>query len=93
MPKDERDKIIAARKAACEAKNKVVGKKGGGGGKGKGPHKKKQAKWMKKEITRQVAKALTSRDKDDNNDKEEVPMKEKYGNQMRQAAKKKLWTN
>ena len=48
---------------------------------------------MRKEITRQVAKALTARDKDDNNEKEEVPMKEKYGHQMRQAAKKKSGTS
>ena len=75
MPKDERDKIIAARKAACEAKKKAGCGKGGGGGKGKGPHKKKQAMWMRKEITFQVDKALTARDKDDNNDKEEVSMK------------------
>ena len=93
MPKDERDKIIAARKAAREAKKKAGGGKGGGGGKGKGPHKKKQAKWMRKEITRQVAKALTARDKDDDDDEEEVPMKEKDGHQMRQAAKKKSGTN
>ena len=51
MPKDERDKIVAARKAAREAKKKAGSGKGGGGGKGKSPHKKKQAKWMKKEIT------------------------------------------
>ena len=48
---------------------------------------------MRKEITCQVAKALTARDKDDDNDEEEVPMKEKDGHQMRQAAKKKLGTN
>jgi hypothetical protein len=93
MPKDERDKIIAARKAAREAKKKAGGGKGGGGGKGKGPHKNKQAKWMRKEITRQVAKDLTARDKDDDNDEEVVPMKEKDGHQMRQAAKKKSGTN
>ena len=69
VPKDERDKIISARKAACEAKKKAGGRKGGGGGKGKGPHKKKHAKWMKKEITCQVAKALTLREKDYDNDK------------------------
>ena len=90
MLKDERDKIIAARKAAREAKKKAGGGKGGDGGKGKGPHKKKQAKWMRKEITRQVAKELTARDKDDNDDgKEIVPMKGDDGLQMRQAAKKK----
>ena len=93
MPKDERDKIIASRKAAREAKKKAGVGKGGGGGKGKGPHKKKQAKWMRREITRQVAKALTARDKDDNDEEEEVPMKEKDGHQMRQAAKKKSETN
>ena len=45
--------IIAARKAAREAKKKAGSGKGGGG-KGKVNHKKtlKQAKWMKKEITR-----------------------------------------
>jgi len=48
---------------------------------------------MRKEITRQVAKAPTARDKYDNNDKEEVPMKEKDGHQMKQAAKKKSGTN
>ena len=92
MPKDEREKIIAAHKAACEAKKEAGGGKGGGGGKGKGPHKKKQAKWMRKEITCQVAKALTARDKDDD-DKEVIPMKEKDGHLMRQAAKKKSGTN
>ena len=40
---NERDKIIAARKAAREAKKKAGGGKGGGAGKGKGPHKKRQA--------------------------------------------------
>jgi hypothetical protein len=55
MPKDEKDKIIAARKTACEAKKKAGGGGSSGGGKGKAAHKKspKQAKWMKKEITRQ----------------------------------------
>ena len=49
---------------------------------------------MKKEITRQVAKALTAREKDDDDDNEgAVPMKEKVGHQMRQAAKKKSGTN
>ncbi len=48
---------------------------------------------MRKQITRQVSNALTARDKDDNNDKEEVPMKETDGHHMRQAAKKKLGTN
>ena len=43
MPKDERDKIIAARKAARESKKKAGSGKGGGGGKGKGPHKKRKA--------------------------------------------------
>ena len=33
MPRDERDKIIAARKAACNAKN--TGRSGGGSGSGK----------------------------------------------------------
>ncbi len=93
MPKDERDKTIAACKSACEAKKKAGGGKGGGGGKGKGPHKKKQTKWIRNEITRQVAKALTARDKDDDNDKEEAHMKEKGGHHMMQAAKKKLGTN
>jgi hypothetical protein len=80
MPKDERDKIIAARKTACEAKKKGGGGKGGDGGKGKGKatHKKSpmQAKWTKKLITHQVAKALTVREKeDDDDDKEVIPMK------------------
>ena len=93
MPKDKRDKIIAACKAAREAKKKAGGRKGGGGGKVKSPKKKKQAKWMRKEITFQVAKALTSKGKDDDNDDEEtLPMKED-GHLMRQAAKKKLETN
>jgi hypothetical protein len=48
---------------------------------------------MRKEITRQVAKALTARYKDEHDDKEEFPMKEKDGHQMRQAAKKKSGTN
>ena len=41
MPKDERDNIIDARKAARESKKKASGGKGGGGGKGKSPLKKK----------------------------------------------------
>ena len=63
MPKDEKDKIIAARKTARKATKKAGGGGGGDGGKGKTAHKKspKQVKWMKKEITRQVAKALTAK--------------------------------
>ena len=82
-----------APKADHEAKKKAGGRKGGGGGKGKSPQKKNQAKWMRKEINRQVSKALTARDKDDNDEEEVVPMKEKDGHQMRQAAKKKSGTN
>ena len=48
---------------------------------------------MKKEITRQVAKALTAKVRDDNDDKEEVHMKEKDGHQMGQATKKKSGNN
>jgi len=48
---------------------------------------------MKKEITRQVAKALTAREQDDDPDEENVPMKEKDGHSMRQPAKKKSGTN
>ena len=40
-----------------------------------------------------MAKALTAKVKDDNDDEEEIPMKEKDGHQMRQAAKKKLGNN
>ena len=78
MPNDERDKIIASRKTAREAKKKAGGGKGGDGGKGKATHKKSpmQAKWTKKLIIHQVAKALTVREnEDDDNDKEVIPMK------------------
>ena len=40
-----------------------------------------------------MAKALTVRVKDDDNDEVTVPMKKKDGHLMRQAAKKKLGTN
>ena len=90
LSKDERDKYTAARKAAREAKK---ASKGGGGGDGKNKDKSpkknsKQAKWMKKEIKRQEAKALTAKDDDD---EEEVPMKgeDGGGHNMRQKDKKK----
>ena len=90
LSKDEIDKYTAARKAAREAKK---ASKGGGGGDGKNKDKSpkknsKQAKWMKKEIKRQVAKALTAKDDDD---EEEVPMKgeDGGGHNMRQKDKKK----
>jgi hypothetical protein len=90
LAQDERDKYTAARKAAREAKKKAGGGGGGGGGKGKATPKKnpKQAKWMKKEIKRQVAKALTVKDDDDD---DEVPMKddEGGGHSMRQKSSKK----
>ena len=43
---------------------------------------------MKKEITRQVAKALTAREKDDDDDGEEVPMKREDGHQMRRPQRR-----
>ena len=95
LSQDEKDKFTAARKAAREAKKKAGGGGGsGGGGKGKTTPKKnaKQAKWMKKEIKRQVSKALTAKDDDDDDDEEKVPMKQEdgAGHNMRQksAAKK-----
>jgi hypothetical protein len=93
LDKDEKDKYIAARKAAREAKKKSGGGGGGGGGGKKkgGAHKKsKQSKWMKREVKRQVAKALTAREGDDD-DEETVPMKkgDGDGHSMRQADKKK----
>jgi hypothetical protein len=94
LAQEEKTKYIAARKAAREAKKKAGGTGGGGGGSGKkkgGAQKKsKQSKWMKREVKRQVAKALTARDGDDN-DEEDVPMKkgDGDGHNMRQANKKK----
>ena len=96
MPKDERDKVIAARKAGREAKKAGGGGGGGGGGKKKGAQKKpKQAKWMKREVKRLVAKALSARDDDGNDDEEKVPMKTEDGDShgMRQASKKKSGKN
>jgi len=94
MSKDERDNVIAARKAARQARKTGSGSSGGGKGKGKkgGACKSRQTKWMKKEVKRQVAMALSAKggDKDDDdNDEEELPMKTEDGHKMRQANKKK----
>ena len=94
MSKDERDNVIAARKAALQARRAGGGNSGGGKGKGKkgGARKSRQTKWMKKEVKRQVAMALSAKggDKDDDdNDEEELPMKTEDGHKMRQANKKK----
>ena len=76
MPKDERDEIIASRKAAREAKKKAGGGKGGDGGKGKRPSQEdSQAGQLNEEGDHQVAKALTAREMDNDNDEEEFPMK------------------
>ena len=83
MSKDERDKVIAARKAARQARKAGGGSSGGGKGKGKkgGARKSRQTKWMKKEVKRQAPY--------DDNDEEELPMKTEDGHKMRQASKKK----
>ena len=95
LPKDERTKIIAARKAVREAKKAGGGGGGGSNGKKKGgaSKKSKQSKWMKKEVKRQVAAALSAQRGD--NDGEELPMKtdDGDGHKMRQASKKKLGSN
>ena len=71
MPKDERDKIIAARSAARKAKKSGSGGGGGGGGNGKARKgNPKQAEWMKKEVKRLVANAMTARDKVDGDEYE-----------------------
>jgi hypothetical protein len=97
MPKDERDKIIAARNATRKAKKSGSGGGGGGGGNGKARKgNPKQAKWMKKEVKRLVANAMTARDKVDDDDEEgEVAMKTEDGNghKMRQSNKKKTSGN
>ena len=97
LAQDEKDKYTAAPKAAREAKKKAGGggTGGGGGGKKKGAQKKsKQSKWMKREVKRQVAKALSARDGDED-DEETVPMKQEDGDghKMRQANKKKSGSN
>ena len=96
MPKDERDKIIAARNATRKAKKSGSGGGGGGGGNGKARKgNPKQAKWMKKEVKRLVANAMTARDKANvDEDEEEVAMKtdDGGGHKMRQSNKKKTGT-
>jgi hypothetical protein len=94
MSKDERDKIIATRKAARQARKDGGNSSGGGKGKGKkgGARKSRQTKWMKKEVKRQVAKVFSAKSGDDNdedNGEEELPMKTEDGHKMRQASKKK----
>ena len=100
MPKDERDKIIAACNAARKAKKSGGG--GGGDGSGSGGNGKarkrnpKQTKWMKKEINRLVANAMTVREKvNDDEEEGEVAMKTEDGNghKMRQSNKKKSGNN
>ncbi len=98
MSKDERDKVRAAREASRKAKKAGGGGSGGGNGKKKGganAHKKsKHSKWVKKEVKRQVAEALSKQSGNDDGE-EEVPMKgdDPDGHTMRQAAKKKLGSN
>jgi len=94
MSKDERDKVIATRKAARQARKAGGGSSGGGKGKGKkgGARKSRQTKWMKKEVKRQVAMAFSVKcgdDNDEDNGEEELPMKTEDGHKMRQASKKK----
>ena len=64
MPKDEKTKIIAARKDASKAKKADGGGSGGGNGRKKeGAHKKNsnQSKWITKEVKRQVATHLVQK--------------------------------
>ena len=62
MSKDERDKVIVARKAARQACKAGGGSSGGGKGKGKkgGARKSRQTKWMKKEVKRKVVTMMTT---------------------------------